>query len=348
MEKGIESYGIEGIRSLIASLGQPAFRANQLVQWIYVKGASSYADMTNLPLSLRDTLENQAPLFIPQIVDKQVSKDGSRKYLLLLADGNQIETVGIPSNDKKQSGEPRRLTVCFSTQVGCPMGCVFCATGKEGLTRNLLPGEIVQQILCVQKDIGIPVTNAVGMGQGEPFLNFDNLAEALGLMNSSQALNIGARHITVSTCGIVSGINSFAKLPQQFTLAISLHAARQETRDVLMPGCAKTPLNDLKCALLHYQNESGRRITFEYLMIDGINDSSEDLNSLVSFCSGMQVHINIIPMNHISDSPYRPSSTHTMKQWVSELEKNRIETTIRFSRGSDIAGACGQLKSMTS
>lgn len=254
------------------------------------------------------------------------------------SDGAAAEMVAIPSQD--------RLTVCFSTQVGCAMGCIFCATGKEGFTRNLLPGEMVDQVLIAQKDMGMRVTNLVGMGQGEPFLNYDNVMAAMRLVNSPDGLNIGARKITLSTCGILSGIRKFAHEPEQFTMAISLHSAVQKTRDVLIPSMVHQSLTDLKQDIRAYQEESGRRVTYEYVMIDGLNDDDEHLGALIDFCRGTMCHVNLIPINEIEGSVLQPSSEKTVSRFVSELEKRGIEATLRNSRGSDIAGACGQLKNM--
>lgn len=325
-------------------LGQPKFRAKQLVQWLYRRGVASYDEMGNLPAAMCDALCQQAPLTVPKVVDRQVSADGTRKFLLELADGCQVETVGIPSRDAGSKGSPRRLTVCFSTQVGCPMRCSFCATGREGFTRNLLPGEMVWQVITCQNDFGMRVSNVVAMGQGEPFLNYDNVLAALRFMNSPDALEIGARHISLSTCGIVKGIQRFGGEPEQFTLAISLHSAIQETRDSLMPGCTGTPLPQLKDALREYQRGSGRRITFEYLMIDGTTDTEASLDALVDYCHGLQAHVNLLKINHIDGSPFEPTPKKRLVRFQQSLEKAGIETTIRDSRGSDIDGACGQLK----
>ena len=340
----IFDYSARGIEQLLTSLGQPKFRGKQLVQWLYKHGAKSYDEMTNLPLKLREMLEETAPLIPPAIVDKQVSKDGTRKFLLEFGDGSQVETVGIPSRDVNAQGMPRRLTVCFSTQVGCPMRCSFCATGREGFTRNLVPGEMLWQVLTCQEDFGMRVSNIVAMGQGEPFLNYDNVLEALRLMNSPDGLEIGARHISLSTCGILPGINRFSQEREQFTLAVSLHSAIQETRDELMPGCVKVKLPELKRALLDYQREASRRITLEYLMVDGKTDTDASFKALVDFCHGMQAHVNLLKINHIDGSPLEPTPAKRLEWFQSNLEHAGIETTIRDSRGADIDGACGQLK----
>ena len=337
-------YSTQGIEQLLADLGQPRFRAKQLIQWLYKHGVQSYDQMKNIPASLRSLLEQTAPLVVPQVIDMQVSADGTRKFLLQLEDGCLVETVGIPSREMNSSGEPRRLTVCFSTQVGCPMRCSFCATGREGFTRNLEPGEMVWQILTCQREFGRRVTNIVAMGQGEPFLNYDNTMAALHYMNSPDALGIGARHISLSTCGIIPGIQRFSQESEQYTLAVSLHSAIQETRDMLMPGCMGTPLTNLKEALKGYQHGSSRRITFEYLMIRGITDDRSHVDALIAFCQGLQSHVNLLKINHVDGSPFEPTSKRQLDWFLHTLEDAGIETTVRDSRGSDIDGACGQLK----
>ncbi len=326
-------------------LDQPRFRAKQLIQWIYGKGETSFDRMTNLPSSLRSKLAETSPLDIPEVVERRVSRDGSRKYVLKFADGALTETVGIPSRDSNKQGEARRLSVCFSTQVGCSMACAFCATGKEGFTRNLLPGEIVQQVLCVQRDFDSRVSNAVAMGQGEPFLNYDNLIAALHILNDPQGLNIGARHITVSTCGIPSGIAAFAREPEQFTLALSLHSAVQETRDLLMPRVAGENCEALRADLRTYYEVCGRRVSLEYLLISKLNDTDKHLDALISFCRGLHVHINLLPLNDVEGSSFKPSDSRTVNRWMERLARAGVETSLRDSRGSDIDGACGQLKS---
>lgn len=339
MKQPIKSYSLEELQRLMAELRQPAFRASQLFQWLYLHHVSTYDEMTNLPSSLRQTLKEDYPLEIPRIIDRQTSQDGTRKYIVQFADGACVEMIGIPSHSSHE-----RMTVCFSTQVGCPIGCAFCATGKEGFTRNLTLGEIVDQVLVVQQDLSTRVTNIVGMGQGEPFLNYDNTLSALHILNSPQGGSIGARHITISTCGIFSGIEKFATEPEQFTLAISLHAARQEVRNVLMPKMTSYPLDHLHRVIAAYLDKTNRRVTFEYIMIEGINDTTADREALASFCGDLLCHINLIPINSIENSPYHPSSSKTIYLWTKELQKRGIETTVRNSRGNDIAGACGQLK----
>ncbi len=327
----------------MTALGQPRFRTEQLLSWLYDKAVSSYDDMTNLPASLRERLAAEHPLHFPHIVESRVSADGTRKYLVKLSDDALVETVGIPSAG--QDGHSSRLTVCFSTQVGCPMQCAFCATGTEGFTRNLFPGEIAWQIALVARDFDTRVSNAVAMGQGEPFLNYENVVAALRIINHKKALGIGARHLTVSTCGIADSIRRFGKEPEQFTLAVSLHSAVQETRDFLLPRCSATPLVALKDALVEYQQSSGRRITFEYLLIKDQNCSPAHLDALIDYCKGLSAHINLLTPNPVPDSGFLPCSPDTTQQWIETLSHRGIEATLRASRGADIDGACGQLKS---
>lgn len=342
MEKDIRSYSLNQIRDICQTLGQPRFRAEQLIQWLYVKGAQSYDEMTNLPRALRATLAEECPLRPLEIVDKQVSSDGTRKYVIGLTDGCYVETVGIPACDS--GGSLKRLTVCFSTQVGCAMQCAFCATGHEGFTRNLSSGEIISQVLVVQNDFDMRVSNLVSMGQGEPFQNYDALLEALRFINNKKGLGIGARHITLSTCGLIKSINKLAEEPEQFTLAVSLHAARQEVRDHLMPRCAHNPLPELKQALQHYVEKTGRRVSFEYLLIRDVNDTEKDLEALLAFTDSLLCHINLIPLNDIEDSPFKPSLPAVQNHWLKSLQAHHHEATIRNSKGADIDGACGQLK----
>lgn len=316
--------------------GLPKFRSKQAIEWIYKRGASSYDEMSNISKELRAKLAEEYPLYQPTVTDRQVSKDGTRKYLLGFEGGYSAETVGIPSSDG-------RLTVCCSSQAGCAMACDFCATGKGGFKSNLEIGEIVDQVLTVQNDFGERVTNIVVMGQGEPLLNLPNVIEALRICNDKSLLGIGARKITISTCGIVPGIEKLSEIEEQFTLAVSLHSAIQETRNSIMPGVKKYSLADLKKALSQYIQRTNRRITFEYALMKNVNDSPEHLDSLIRYCDGLLCHVNLIPLNEVPESPYHPVTDSTMLHWEKTLLSNGIETSIRNSRGGDIAGACGQL-----
>lgn len=344
MPTPIKSLSFEEIYRLCGDLGQPKYRADQLIQWLFVKQASSYEEMSNLPKTFRETLTTNYPLIPAQLIDRQISHDGTRKYCFELADGARIESVGIPALKTDDEDRPRSLTVCFSTQAGCAMQCAFCATGAEGFTRSLSPGEMIDQIAFIQNDFGMRVSHVVSMGQGEPFLNYDATLQALGFLNDKKGFGIGARHITVSTCGVLSGIERLSDDPHQYTLAVSLHSAQQAVRDTLMPRCTTQTLPQLKQALQSYQRASRRRVSFEYLMIDGVNDTEKALEALIEFSQGLMCHVNLIPLNDVEHSPLKPSSDRTISHWQKALSSAGIETTVRNSRGADIDGACGQLK----
>lgn len=337
---GIKALDMEGIGRLVAECGEPSFRARQLVKWLYGRGTTSFAEMTDLSKSYRERLDSLTSLPTPRVADKQVSADGTRKYLLELADGVTVETVGLPAGD--------RLTVCFSTQAGCAMGCSFCATGKSGLTRDLAPGEMVDQLWAVSRDFDARITNAVAMGQGEPFANYDATLAALRFMNAPDGLGIGARHLTVSTCGLIAGIDRFAGESEQFTLAVSLHSAVQETRDRLMPGVRAMTLPRLREALIDYAEKTGRRPSLEYALADGVTDTAAELDALVTFCDGLLVHVNLIPINPVADSTLARPRAHRAEQFVSALEASGTAASIRTERGTDIDAACGQLKQRVS
>lgn len=334
--RDIRLLTLEELQDLVKELGQPAFRAKQLNEWIHDKNVCSFDEMTNLPAALREKLSERFSFNVPVELVKQVSKDGSRKYLLQFSDGVSVETVGMPNRNK--------LAVCISSQAGCAMGCAFCATGLAGLSRSLTAQEMVDQVLHVARDFGERVTSVVFMGQGEPFANFDATVQALRILNDPDGLAIGARHLTVSTCGVIPGIRRFAELPEQFTLAISLHSAIQGTRNQLMPGVKKYTLLRLHEAIQLYVEKTGRRPTYEFAMIDGINDTNPEMQALVDFCAGTLCHVNLIQFNNIPDSPFRPSPIEKVESLQRRLTMHGVETTIRNSRGSDIDAACGQLK----
>lgn len=334
--RDIRLLTLEELQDLVKELGQPAFRAKQLNEWIHDKNVCSFDEMTNLPAALREKLSERFSFNVPVELVKQVSKDGSRKYLLQFSDGVSVETVGMPNRNK--------LAVCISSQAGCAMGCAFCATGLAGLSRSLTAQEMVDQVLHVARDFGERVTSVVFMGQGEPFANFDATVQALRILNDPDGLAIGARHLTVSTCGVIPGIRRFAELPEQFTLAISLHSAIQGTRNQLMPGVKKYTLLRLHEAIQLYVEKTGRRPTYEFAMIDGINDTNPEMQTLVDFCAGTLCHVNLIQLNNIPDSPFRPSPIEKVESLQRRLTMHGVETTIRNSRGSDIDAACGQLK----
>lgn len=336
MNTPIKTYSLNGLKNLCAELGLPRFRSDQIASWLYLKSSKSYDDMTNLSKELRMTLRESHPLYGPEVIDKQISQDGTQKYLSRLYDGALIETVLIPTGLGKYS-------VCCSTQAGCPMACSFCATGKAGFTRNLSVGEIVDQVNLGREDAEFRISSVVFMGQGEPLLNYENTIEALHILNHPKLLNIGARHLTISTCGIIPGILNLAQEPEQFILAVSLHSARQELRNDLMPTLKNYPLVALKGALSTYIDQTNRRVSFEYALMRGVNDQKEDLEALLSFCQGLLCHVNLIPLNQTDYSRYQPSTPETMNYWADRINASGISATIRKSKGSDIDGACGQL-----
>lgn len=340
----IRDMSQEELIVVMEEIGEPRFRAKQLHEWLHKHQVSDYDQMTNLSKALREKLAQAYPLSQTESIATERSMDGTRKYLFKLDDEVSIETVGMPVAFDEEKANVKRLTVCFSSQAGCPMACSFCATGREGFIRNLTSSEIVDQIVMVQNDFGERVGNVVAMGQGEPFLNYENLLSALRRINTDPGLNIGARKITVSTCGIIDGIKKFGREPEQFRLAVSLHAVKQKTRDFLMPHCASHSLDDLQEALVDYNMNSGRRVTLEYMLISGVNDSDSDLDALIAFCDGIKCHVNLIPLNRISGSDLQPAGKKIVKKWQQRLNAELILTTIRNSRGFDINGACGQLK----
>lgn len=335
MPEPIGSLDLTALSGLVASLGEPPYRARQLAAWLYQRLAPSFEEMTDLPATFRATLADAYDIDHPQASEVLRSVDGTRRYLWRLADGALVESVGIPSG--------RRLTVCFSTQAGCAVGCVFCATGRGGFVRNLNVGEIVWQVTGVADDFGLRASNAVAMGQGEPFLNYDATLGALRIMNSPAGVGIGARHMTVSTCGVIPGIRRFAGEPEQFTLAVSLHSAIQKTRDALMPGTRRWPLTELRRALIAYVETTGRRPTLEYALIAGRNDSSADVTALVAFARGWLSHVNLIPVNPVADGGVERSDSVRAAEIAGALNAAGVETSVRAERGADIEAACGQL-----
>lgn len=334
--RSLLSCSLRDLEALMAEFEQPSFRAKQIQSWVWDKGVTSFDDMTNLPKALRSSLTEQCMLRSASEAANLHSADGSRKYLLRYTDGASVECVGMPSG--------QRLTACVSTQAGCAMGCAFCATGASGLTRSLNAAEMVEQVLHVRDDFGTRVTSVVMMGQGEPFVNYDETLAALRMLNDPAALGIGARHLTVSTCGVIPMITRFSKEPEQFTLAVSLHSAVQRTRDILMPGVKRWSLLRLYDAMGEYADRTGRRPTYEYALIKGVNDTDEELAYLCDFCRDTLCHVNLIQLNPISGSHLEPSPRQRAIDFARRLESVGVETTIRNSRGADIDAACGQLR----
>ena len=335
---GIKALDRPGLEALVSDLGQPRFRARQIEHWLYGRGVGSFAEMTDLPAGLRETLAGRLALSPPSVLQRQESADGTRKYLVGLAGGATVETVGLPSGD--------RLTVCFSTQAGCAMGCAFCATGSGGLVRDLGPGEMVDQVRLVADDFGRRVSNAVAMGQGEPFANYDATLGGLRFMNADSGLGIGARHLTVSTCGLISGIARFAEEPEQFTLAVSLHSAVQETRDRLMPGVRGTRVVAAARQLSsRYAEKTGRRPSARVRAHRRRQRQPAPSSARSSaFCRGMLVHVNLIPVNPVTDTGFARSPTERLVAFERGLSDAGIEVSMRAERGSDIDAACGQLR----
>ncbi len=336
MKINLFDLSLDEMKEFVKELGEPQFRGKQIFEWMY-RGAESFEDMTNIPKSLREKLSENSFLGGMSIYEKYVSKiDETRKYLLQLSDGNFIETVLM----KYEYG----YTVCVSSQVGCKMGCKFCASTVNGWVRNLTPGEIIGQILCVQKDLGQRISNVVMMGIGEPFDNFENVLKSIKLMNSSEGLMIGQRHISVSTCGLADKIRVLADMKMQITLLISLHAPNDERRSQIMPVNNKFNIDELMSACDYYIKETGRRISFEYTLISGVNDTLEEADTLAKLVKGKLCHVNLIPVNKVEESGFSKSSRERIEAFKVRLEKNGLVATVRREMGSDINAACGQLR----
>ncbi len=336
MKINLFDLSLDELKEFVKQLGEPQFRGKQIFEWMY-RGAESFEDMTNIPKSLREKLSENSFLGGMSISEKYVSKiDETRKYLLQLNDGNFIETVLM----KYEYG----YTVCVSSQVGCKMGCKFCASTVNGWVRNLTPGEIIGQILCVQKDLGQRISNVVMMGIGEPFDNFENVLKSIKLMNSTEGLMIGQRHISVSTCGLADKIRTLADMKMQITLLISLHAPSDERRSQIMPVNNKFNINELMSACDYYIKETGRRISFEYTLISGVNDTLEEADTLAKLIKGKLCHVNLIPVNKVEESGFSKSSRERVETFKGRLEKHGLVATVRREMGSDINAACGQLR----
>lgn len=327
------------LAAFVAAQGQPAYRAKQLHQWLYERGVRHLDEISVFPKSWREQLQT-VPVGRSAIDHRAESRDGTVKFLLRQDDGEIIETVGMPS--------PDRLTVCVSTQVGCPMACDFCATGKGGFRRNLGRHEIVDQVLTVQETFGRRVSNIVFMGMGEPLLNVDAVLGAIRSLN--QDIGIGQRGITVSTVGIPGRIRRLAEegrvgdRPIQFTLAVSLHASNQRLRDALIPSSRQYPLEDLLEECRDYVRLTGRRVTFEYILLAGFNDEPEHARELAQLLRGFQSHVNLIPYNPISEVDYQRPSRERVETFAEILRRQRVAVSVRWSRGLDADAACGQLR----
>ena len=332
----LKSLTLPELTTLLKEQGEPGFRAKQVYTWLH-KGVRSYAEMTNLPQSLRDRLEAQYPICPPQVARKQVSKlDGTTKYLWELSDGHCVESVLM----RYHHGN----TVCISTEVGCRMGCAFCASTHGGLIRRLEPFEMLDQVLFTQIDSGLPVSNIVLMGIGEPLDNFDNVMRFLELVNSPEGMNISMRHISLSTCGLVPKIDLLAQKKLQLTLSVSLHAPNDAVRNTIMPVNKAYPIEELISACRRYYEATSRRISFEYAMINGVNDTEEAAKELLRRMKGLPAHFNLIPLNHVEESPLKPSTRQAVARFQKLLEEGGITATVRRTLGSDIDASCGQLR----
>lgn len=328
-------------------LGEPRFRGRQLYKWIYQKNTGSFHEMNDIPRDLRFKLDEMAQISIPRVLKQRAAPDGTRKFLMELGDKKRIETVVIPQSEGKNA----KYTICVSTQVGCPLQCVFCATGLSGFQRSLAAFEIAGQVLgsnrelmrrLKQKEPRL-INNVVFMGMGEPMLNYHEMVKSVHLINEPKGINIGQRHITVSTAGHVEGILALAAEKLQVTLAVSLHAASDELRDQLMPINKKYPLRQLMPAIAEYIKQTGRRVTFEYVLLDEVNMRTQDADNLIRLVKPLLANINLIPYNIVTGANYLPPSPNKIKGFYQKLIQAGLNVTVRQERGADIDGACGQL-----
>ena len=337
MKADIKSLNIKELTAFMEGLGEKAFRAKQIYQWIHEKQVDSFAEMTNISKKLIETLEENAYLTSLKKEEVQISKlDGTRKYLFLLEDGNVIESVLM----RYKHGN----SVCISSQVGCRMGCRFCASTLDGLERNLKPSEMLEQIYSIIRHTGERVSNLVIMGTGEPMDNYENVVKFLRLLTGEEGYNMSQRNITVSTCGIVEGIRKLAEEKLQITLALSLHATTDVKRRQLMPVAYRYELKEVLKACEYYFEKTGRRVSFEYSLVAGVNDNLNDAKELVDLVKGMNCHVNLIPVNPIKERDYRQSEKKQIEDFKNYLNNKGVTATVRREMGRDIDGACGQLR----
>lgn len=333
----LKSMNLAEMTEFIVSIGEKPFRAKQVYQWIHEKQADSFDEMTNISKKMRELLADAGYLTTLKKEEVQISQlDGTRKYLFQLEDGNVIESVLM----RYKHGN----SVCISSQVGCRMGCRFCASTLDGLVRGLRPAEMLDQIYQIGKDIGERISNVVVMGTGEPMDNFDNLLRFIELLTDENGLHISQRNLTVSTCGIVPRMRELADKKLQITLALSLHASNQEKRLSLMPVANKYDIHEVVDACRYYFDQTGRRVTFEYSLVGGVNDTDQDAEELCRLVKGMNCHINLIPVNPIKERDYVQSNAKVIAAFKNKLEKNGLAVTVRREMGRDIDGACGQLR----
>ena len=339
-KKDIASYSFEEVQEEMLAIGEKGFRSRQIYSWIHEKLVDDFEEMTNLPKALRQKLEAAYEIRRVEMEKRQISKiDGTNKFLFCLKDGNMVESVLM----KYKHGN----SVCISSQVGCRMGCRFCASTLDGLERNLTPSEMLRQVYQIQKITGERVSNIVIMGTGEPLDNYDNFLKFIHMVSDEHGLNISQRNITASTCGIVPNIRRLAEEKLQITLALSLHGSNQEKRRSLMPVANKYELHEVLEACDYYFEKTGRRITFEYSLVHGVNDTPEDAKELMGILKDRNCHLNLIPVNPIKERNYEKPDKKSAENFKNKLEKNGINVTIRREMGSDIDGACGQLRRKT-
>lgn len=334
--KTLSGLNLQEIEEITDVLGATKFRARQIHNWIYLKSVKEIDQMTDLSIKFRDELKKVAKVTDIKIKVKQVSADGTIKYLLEFPDGECVETVLMRFDNRAN------LTACVSSQVGCAVNCTFCATGKRGFIRNLSYQEIIEQVLTIQRDTGLKVTNVVFMGQGEPLLNLDNVLKAMEIFNEN--FQIGARRLTLSTSGIVPQIKKLADLDMQSTLALSLHASNHQTRLKLMPIENKYNMDELHSALKYYVEKTGRRITIEYLLIKDLNDTVESAKQLAAYLKDIKCNINLIPYNPTEKNDYKRPSNNAIMKFKYLMEHAGKKVTVRLERGADIDAACGQLR----
>jgi 23S rRNA (adenine2503-C2)-methyltransferase len=346
-KKQVKALETLELQETLSNLGQPPYRAGQILDWLYRKRARSFADMTDLPQPLRTSLEAEFSLTNLEPMRVLGSSDTTQKFLMRLDDGNLIESVLIPASPALYGSRSDRRTICISTQVGCAYGCKFCASGLDGFTRNLRPDEIVDQIITVERQAGEKIDNIVFMGMGEPLANFTNLMSAIRIINAPWGLGIGARHITLSTSGLVPQIRKLADESTQVRLAVSLHGATDEVRDQIMPINRRYNIEMLLDACRYYTSHKKQRLTFEYILIANINDSEEQAHILARRSNRINAKVNLIPYNHVPGLSWSRPPRHRQEKFLAILRSSGVAATLRREKGHDIEAACGQLRLQT-
>ena len=336
MKENIKNYNLEELKEVLKELGEKPYRAEQIFKWIMQENVTSFDEMTNISIELRNKLKEKFDLHVFKILKKQVSKDGTKKYLFDVLDGNAIESVLMEYK--------HGFTICVSSQIGCKMGCKFCASTGVKFSRNLTAGEIVEQLLAIQRDENIKISNLVFMGIGEPLDNYDNVMQAIAILNNPKGINMGARHISISTSGLVPRIYELADKNIQCTLSISLHSANNEKRSQMMPVNNVYNIEKLMKACKYYTEKTNKRISFEYALAKENNDNLEDAKELVKLLKGMLCHVNLIPINKIENGKFNKSTNENILKFRDYLNEKGIVATVRRELGSDIDAACGQLR----